>query len=337
MKLLSVVVPCYNSEQYMRKSIDSLLIGDDRIEIIIVNDGSSDNTAQIADAYQVDYPNQIRVIHKENGGHGSAVNVGIEAATGWYFKVLDSDDWFDEDALREVLSILAKNSHKPEPLDLLICNYVYEKVGVKHKKTMNYRKQLPIDLTFSWREVELPLGTYLMMHSLIHRTEILQKHHPRLPEHTFYVDSLFVFKSLPYTEQIMYHDVNLYRYYIGRDDQSVNEKVMIQRIDQQLRVNQAMIAYYASFEDKRSAMGNLMYHHLEIVSVISLIMIRISDTEESNAKGQQLLRDFEAQDEFTYQRFKRSFMGFWLVKENVISRRFVILFYRIAQKIFGFN
>ena len=101
MKLLSIAVPCYNSEKYMRKCVESLLPGGEDVEIIIVDDGSDkDDTARIADEYQERYPSIVKAVHKENGGHGSAVNAGIDAAAGLYFKVVDSDDWVKEDAYR---------------------------------------------------------------------------------------------------------------------------------------------------------------------------------------------------------------------------------------------
>ena len=93
MKVLSVTVPCYNSESYMNKCIDSLLKGGEDVEIIIVDDGSSDRTSEIADDYVRRYPSIVKAVHQENGGHGEAVNTGIANATGIYFKVVDSDDW----------------------------------------------------------------------------------------------------------------------------------------------------------------------------------------------------------------------------------------------------
>lgn len=103
MKLLSIAIPCYNSAAYMRKCIDSLLPGGEDVEIIIVNDGSSDNTMDIAEEYRERFPAIIKVVNKENGGHGSAVNVGIEQARGLYFKVVDSDDWVSQSAYIQIL------------------------------------------------------------------------------------------------------------------------------------------------------------------------------------------------------------------------------------------
>ena len=107
MKLLSFAIPCYNSAAYMEHCIESLLPGGEDVEIIIVNDGSTkDNTAEIADAYAAKYPTIVKAIHQENGGHGEAVNAGLRNATGLYFKVVDSDDWVDQDSYMQILDKL---------------------------------------------------------------------------------------------------------------------------------------------------------------------------------------------------------------------------------------
>lgn len=103
MKYITFAVPCYNSENYMRRCVDSLLIGGKDVEIILIDDGSSDRTAQIADEYEIEYPDIVRVVHKENGGHGSGVNKGLELANGIYYKVVDSDDWFDKESYQKLL------------------------------------------------------------------------------------------------------------------------------------------------------------------------------------------------------------------------------------------
>ena len=129
MKLLSFAVPCYNSEAYMEKCIESLLKGGEEVEILIIDDGSKDRTAEIADRYASQYPTIVKAIHKENGGHGSAVNTGIEHATGLYFKVVDSDDWVKEEVYKQILNKLHELTGGEKTLDMLISNFVYEKVG----------------------------------------------------------------------------------------------------------------------------------------------------------------------------------------------------------------
>ena len=135
MKLLSITIPCYNSQDYMEKCIESLLVGGEEVEILVVDDGSSDRTAEIADAYAEKYPTIVKAIHQENGGHGEAVNAGIRNATGLYFKVVDSDDWVNKEAYISILKTLYELLRGPETVDLLISNFVYEKQGATRKKS----------------------------------------------------------------------------------------------------------------------------------------------------------------------------------------------------------
>ena len=152
MKLLSIAVPCYNSQDYMRHCIDGLLTGGDEVEILIVDDGSKDNTGAIADEYQAAHPGVVRAIHQENGGHGAAVMAGVRAATGAYFKVVDSDDWLDETAFSQVLDTLRGFVNSQPTVDLLISNFIYDKVGAAHKKVMRYGNALPEGRPLSWNE-----------------------------------------------------------------------------------------------------------------------------------------------------------------------------------------
>ena len=152
----------------MEKCVESLLVGGEEVEILIVNDGSKDRTAEIADAYAKKYPTIIKAVHQENGGHGEAVNAGLRNATGLYFKVVDSDDWVDKEAYLKILKTLEDLLRGPVTVDLLISNFVYEKQGAVRKKVMQYRKCLPVEQVFGWSEMKhMPKGKYLLMHSMI--------------------------------------------------------------------------------------------------------------------------------------------------------------------------
>ena len=124
MKLLTIVIPSYNSEAYLRKCVDCLLPGGERVEILIVNDGSTDGTAAIADAYAQKYPSIVRAIHQENKGHGGAVNTGLAEATGVYFKVVDSDDTVNQEAYQKILDTLENMAMDGTGVDMLITNYI---------------------------------------------------------------------------------------------------------------------------------------------------------------------------------------------------------------------
>ncbi len=128
-KLITFAVPCYNSAAYMRHCIETLLSAGEQAEIILVDDGSvKDDTPAICDEYAAKYPTIVKAIHQENGGHGEGVNQGIRNATGLYYKVVDSDDWLDTDALKKVLARLTTLVARGTAPDLMICNYVYEHV-----------------------------------------------------------------------------------------------------------------------------------------------------------------------------------------------------------------
>ena len=274
MKLLSVAIPCYNSENYMRHCIESLLPGGEEVEILIVDDGSTkDRTGEIADEYERNYPGICRAIHQENGGHGEAVNAGLRNASGIYFKVVDSDDWVNEEAYMEILDTLRTFVKGETTLDLLVSNFVYEKQGARRKKVMNYQKALPVRQLITWSDVKhFMLGQYILMHSVIYRTELLRECGLELPKHTFYVDNIFVYQPLPYVKTLYYLDVNFYRYFIGREDQSVNEQIMIGRIDQQILVTKLMLGYHDVMKLPNRRLRSYMIKYLEIMMTISSIL-----------------------------------------------------------------
>ena len=139
MKYISFAIPCYNSAAYMERAVESILKGGEDVEIIIVNDGSKDATSEIAHRYEEQYPGIIKAVDKENGGHGDAVNFGLANASGKYFKVVDSDDWVDEEALKKILKVLKDFEADEQQVDMLISNYVYEKEGMTHKKVIEYK------------------------------------------------------------------------------------------------------------------------------------------------------------------------------------------------------
>lgn len=342
MKLLSIAIPCYNSAAYMGKCIESLLPGGEDVEILIVDDGSTkDNTAEIADEYAAKYPDIVRAIHKENGGHGSAVNVGIENATGLYFKVVDSDDWVQEEAYKQILDTLRTIVTGGKALDMLISNFVYEKEGEKHKKVMNYRHILPKDKIFTWDDCHhFSKGHYILMHSVIFRTRLLKESGLHLPEHTFYVDNIYVFEPLLHVENMYYLDVNFYRYYIGRADQSVNESVMISRLDQQLKVNKLMIDYYVDHKPqivKTKRRHQYMRNYLEIIMTVSSIMCIRSGTKEHLAAKKELWQYLKQKDKLLFLWMRNGIMGGAMNLPGKGGRKISVEGYRICQKIFNFN
>ncbi len=340
-KLLTIAVPCYNSEGYIRKCVESLLTGGEEVEIIIVDDGSKDGTYAIADEYEQKYPTIVRALHKENGGHGSAVNMGIENASGLFFKVVDSDDWVKESAYMQILSVLREMAGSEKVLDLLVSNFVFEKEGEKKSKVMSYRHALPQNRIFTWEEVRhFRKGQYMLMHSVIFRTKVLHDCGLKLPEHTFYVDNLFVFEPLPCVKSMYYLDVNFYRYYIGREGQSVNETIMISRIDQQIKVNKIMVDYMVENKEKIKASSKVhryMVNYLEIVTTISSIHLIRGGTEEHLRKKKELWNYIRQKDQLLYAGLRYGLLGSFMNLPGKGGRKISVGGYRICQRFFKFN
>ena len=337
-KTLSVVVPSYNSAAYLRHCVDSLLPGGDAIEILIVNDGSTDETAAIADEYAARYPSIVRAVHQPNGGHGAAVNAGIDHATGRYLKVVDSDDWVEPGALASVLATLAGLVEAGADPDLLVSNFVYEKAGKRRKRAVRYGSVLPRGRVFGWAEVgRFRPAQYLLMHALTYRTSLLRESGFRLPEHTFYVDNLFASVPLQQVRSLYYLDVDLYRYFIGRPDQSVNEAVMLRRIDQQLRVTRLMQESLPQAGEVHPRLHNYLVHYFQIVSAVTSMMLIRSGTRESLERKASMWQTLREEHPRVHRRMRRSMLGHLINLPGPAGRRTSVAAYRVAQKVVGFN
>lgn len=336
MKLISFAVPCYNSEAYMRNCIESLLKAGEDAEILIVNDGSTkDNTAAIADEYQAKYPTICRAIHQQNKGHGGACNAGIEHASAEYFKVVDSDDWLDEAALKEYMILLKKLRGQ---VDLLVTNYVYEKQGRKNKMVMRFHDICPKDKLFGWEEIRtFRVGEVLTMHTMTYRTQVLRDSGVVLPEHTFYVDNIYAYLPLPFVKTLYYADLDLYRYFIGRTDQSVNQEIMVKRQDQQMRVMRAMIEGCQVDKLPSKGLQRYMARDLEMIMAITSIVMIVDGGKEALQKKKDiwaLLRECNPEAD---KRIRRGIMGFCCSSPNPLLMKLSKSIYMLCQRIYGFN
>ena len=334
MVLMTFTVPCYNSAAYMRKCIDSLLPAGDDTEIIIVNDGSKDDTGKIADEYAEKYPERVRVIHQENGGHGEGVNQGLRHARGLYYKVVDSDDWLDGEALQSLLTRMREIVAEEKLIDLYVCNYVYEHVSDNTTHVMNYKKLFPRERICSWDEVGR-FGTtqYLMMHSVYFRTEVLREAALELPKHTFYVDTLFMFKPLPLVKTIYYMPLDLYRYFIGRADQSITLENGAKRVDQQIRVTKLMVDCFdlrALGETNRNLQRYLL-HELSLMVLICSVFTYAKDTPERHRNFLALWQYIKERDPWLYRRLRRRSNAMFTTMKGPF-RRLTVVGYRVLKR-----
>ena len=327
MKYISFAIPCYNSAEYMEHAIQSILPAGEDVEIIVVNDGSKDETAEIAARYEKEYPT-----------NGDAVNVGLDHATGLYYKVVDSDDWVDEEALFKILDVVKSFVEQKKEVDMVISNYVYEKVGMEHKKVIHYRNVLPQNEIFRWDDIgRFHLDQYILMHSVLYRTELLKLCQLRLPKHTFYVDNIYVYYPLPHVRTLYYIDVDFYRYYIGREDQSVNEKVMISRIDQQLFVTRSMVDMYQLKKIKSKKLRKYMLNYLAIMMTVSSILCIRSKNPENLRKKRELWQYLKDRDGKTFLRIRYGILGQTMNIPGRPGRKISSMAYSVARRLIGFN
>lgn len=334
--VLSVIVPCYNSADYLQRCVDPVLAYGDQVELLLVDDGSTDQTPQLADQLAASH-DFIHVIHQPNGGHGQAINSGLAQATGYYFKVFDSDDWLDQAKLKEVLTFLQQTITADQPIDMLICNFIFDRVGSHHKRVMNYPR-LPVRQTFGWDQVHFPFGKYLLMHSVIYRTSLLKDEaRLQLPAHTFYVDNIYVFEPLIYVKKMYYLDIDLYHYFLGREDQSVNDAVMITRADQQLRVNRIMLNFYVQHQDINRNLQSYLRKYLQIITTITSVLLIKQNTPESLAAKKQLWQEIKNDDRHLYHQLRRNSFGIAVNLPGRLGRKMTVATYNIAEKLYGFS
>lgn len=339
MKLISFAVPCYNSAAYMSRCIESLLSGGNQVEIIIVNDGSTDNTASIADDYKEKYPDIIKVIHKENGGHGSGIMAGLSAAEGLYYKVVDSDDWADEESLKKILDLIRDFQKKEDLLDLIVCNYVYEHEE-RDTHTVHYRGIYPRNRKFTWSECgAFDISRYMIMHSVFYRTDLVKSCNLQIPLHTFYVDNVFLYTPLPLVKTIYYCDTDFYRYFIGRADQSVNESVMIKRVDQQILVSKLLLEKHdlTAIKKTEPKLFRYMRLYVSIMILIACLLLTLEGSEESLRKLKDYWKYIKEEHPTLYPAIRwRSLAGFYCYTSKPI-RTITIGAYRLVNHFYKFN
>ena len=304
MKLLTVTVPCYNSQEYMEKCIRSILTGGERVEILIINDGSKDDTGRIADAFAASYPSIVRVIHQENGGHGEGINQGIRHAAGRYFKTVDSDDWLSADFPRFLDQL--EECDRRGGVDLFVTNYHYDHADGKGDRSINFSNALPEGRIFTWAETKpFRPDQILMIHACTFRTELLRCTGLEMPKHTFYEDNYMIYGNLQAVERMFYLNIDLYRYYIGREGQSVQEDVMKRRYSHQIRATELCFRAFHLDDIADRRKKAYLKHELFIMYGIAILHARLNRTkqaEEDIEKMWENCRTFDRKwaDHFRY-------------------------------------
>lgn len=334
-KLLTVTVPCYNSQDTMEKCVDSLLADLDRVEIILIDDGSEDRTGEIADAYAAKYPDVVKVIHQENGGHGEGINQGLRHATGRYFKTVDSDDWLqDFPRFLETLEQVDRQGG----VDLFMTNYYYEHADGKGNRSINFSNALPENRVFTWAETKpFRVDQILMIHACTFRTELLRESGIVLPKHICYEDNYLVYGNLKLVERMYYMNLDLYRYFIGRAGQSVQEDVMERRYAQQLKASEICFTAYHLDEVKEKRKLSYCRHELFILLGIATVFARLNGSEQAEEDLRQMWANCRAYDAKWADYFRYRTLLYTVCLPGRGGRFFVRLMWKIAYSLIRFN
>lgn len=324
-KILTVVIPAYNVEKFLHHTLDSFVepsIMSD-IEILIVDDGSKDHTAEIGKQYEERYPSTFRLISKENGGHGSTINVGVREAAGKYFKVVDGDDWVNTSGFVQMLQSL-----KSCDSDFVFTNYYkyYDDVDRKEPVTYDY-----LEAGKEYNFADVCNREILQMHALTIKTSILKNNNIMLDEHCFYVDAEYIVFPVPYVHTITFFDCFVYMYRLALDTQSVSISGFQKHVNDHLRV----CCHLLEFAKAYKASENAVPAYVQYIEKRAAELICTQSTIYSSFPwdDQKIIADFKAFDEKV-----KSLNADVYALSNQLSKKLLLLrktnfkFYKLIQK-----
>ena len=306
--ILSVVVASYNVEEYLDKCLSSF--SDERfndiLQVIVVNDGSTDSTADIAKKYEDKFPRIFDVINKENGGHGSAVNAGVDNAKGKYFRIVDGDDWINTEDFYKLLCAL-----KDTDSDLVVDQKreVNKETGeTKFFKTPNcveYKKEYEFKNICNIFE----LSPYIMIHTLSVKTSILKENKIKLLEHIFYVDIEFIIKSTVNAKTIEFLDLEIYQYLVGNADQSVNYKNYVKRFSHHSKVTRELIDFATNFKGDEKIVEYLKIRIKLLINTHMTIALIYNENRKEGLKQAKEFREYlKGKNKYLYMTTKKRYL-----------------------------
>lgn len=225
-KILSIAIPTYNMELYLSRCVNSIFLPSilSKIEIIIVNDGSKDASLSIAQSYAEKAPDSVVVIDKPNGNYGSCINAALKIARGKYFRILDADDWFDSDNFVRFVNRLDTLD-----ADMAVTNFSKEYSEGYSKSAVSDMSKIPSETVCDFTSFdfeELGYGRLVSMHSLTYRTNLLRDMDYRQTEGISYTDTEYSVYPLTKVKNFVLFDYVLYRYYLGREGQTVSDTAL---------------------------------------------------------------------------------------------------------------
>lgn len=267
-KLLSIIVASYNMEKFLQRGLDSLLINNPLVsclDVIVVNDGSTDGTSDIANAYERRYPESVSVLEKANGHYGSCINAGLAVAKGAYLKLLDADDYVDTPSFVRYLEFLSDCMRSQESPDVVFTDYA--KVDTTDRVVRQDSFAFTGKISFSLGDLNFQSGRYLHHAAVTYRTHLLKDFGYHQIENVLYSDLQWISIPMLHVQTLRYCPQCVYKYTIGRTDQSCNEEMLIRNFDMHLCVFKEIISSYLkqkknAEEDSKTYLETFISHYL---------------------------------------------------------------------------
>lgn len=321
-KILSFIIPSYNCEKFLSKCLDSFLCEETMAltEVIVVNDGSKDGTAEIAQKYCSRYPDTFRLINQENKGHGGALNTGLSVAEGKYLKVIDADDWVETKNLPRLVKELADTD-----CDVVLCHHYTINISTGEiKKWKSYPEKYGVPYTFSqimdnWKSFDRSLT----FHGVIYRNDFYRENGIKLSEHVFYEDHEYATVPCCYAQSVMPLDMFLYHYRIGDVEQSVSDANQLGRISHTDAVLTRLIDEYNK-SDRMDEQGRRYYAMKAqglLLSYIITVMLVEKDRKKGRQMGDRMMERFKSELPETYKLAKKQYKIFRMMNLLHINKK----------------
>lgn len=305
-KILTIIVPSYNTSKFVEQCVPTFcndkLIG--RIEVVFVDDGATDNTVELLEKFAKKTPSLFKIIRKENGGHGSAINYGVHKCVSTkYFKVIDGDDWVNTDNLIGLCNFLDETD-----ADLVVTDFVKsypekEEIVICRKSSKLHSKNL--------------LSNYLItIHSSTFKTSIFTSNNIKVREKVFYEDNEYVLFPMPYINSIDYFNKPVYWYRLGNATQSVSKEAMERNFKHACAVNDDISEYFKTIKQTKTNQNGFYEKFGMIIGNFQfkkIVLLLRSDDENANIAKQleDFVKDFSNNNTYSYS---------WLRKNNLVFR-----------------
>lgn len=239
-KVLSIIIPTYNMEKYIGKCLESLIVDNmDLLEVLVINDGSKDQSSEIAHKFETKYPKTFKVIDKENGNYGSCINRGLEEATGKYIKILDADDSFYTENLYNYI-----NNLKEIDVDLIITDFISVDEFDNELNKSNYKLPVSKILDLSKAFKEKNMNFLISMHAITYKRQNILDINYKQTEGISYTDMEWVYTPMTTVKKGIYYNLPLYKYLLGRPGQTMDASIRKKQIPQLMKMSISLSQRY---------------------------------------------------------------------------------------------